>query len=499
MCRSNSRICQTGRDAARRPARGARMPRRQCGAFGVMTAVLLLVILAFCGVAIELGRIYNRKAELQSAADIVALAAATRLNGTPEGVNAARSAAEQAASSLQYAYSTENVGWSNDAIRFGAAPDGATWLDPQAAAQSANAPKMFFVRIDTARLQPRHGRMQMAFLRVFAAIPDAIEINSVATAGRSSVNILPLALCAMSAIAADKRETELVEYGFRRGISYNLMKLNPDGNAAGAHYLVNPFTLPGASGASVMDRLDAVKPFVCTGTLAVPTLAGGAVTVEPGFPLNVLHQQLNSRFGAYHAPCQASTAPPDANVKQFDHATTFPWLNSAPTGQSAESRQYNNRLVTVADIPKNDLGQGTTGGMYGPLWIFARPVVKDALYTEGGVEPSTGYTRFEADKWPTLYPPQQLKAKQQYPITPYTTAAHIQPPALGKGVLNRRVLNVPLLRCPVTAGLNATSSAEVVAIGRFFMTVSASASDLHAEFAGLAHPSSLSGDVELYP
>jgi hypothetical protein len=59
------------------------------------------------------------------------------------------------------------------------------------------------------------------------------------------------------------------------------------------------------------------------------------------------------------------------------------------------------------------------------------------------------------------------------------------------------VLNIPLLRCPVPAGSPVT--AEVLAIGKFFMTVPASDHELFAEFAGLAQPSSLIGQVELYP
>jgi len=57
------------------------------------------------------------------------------------------------------------------------------------------------------------------------------------------------------------------------------------------------------------------------------------------------------------------------------------------------------------------------------------------------------------------------------------------------------VLNVALLSCPVPAG--ATAQASVLGVGRFFMTVPATATSLPVEFAGVAAPSSLSGAVEL--
>jgi hypothetical protein len=473
----------------------------QRGAFGVMTAVLLPVILALCGLAIELGRIYNRKAELQTAADIIAFSAAAKLNGTIEGIAAAKAAAAQAASRLQYAYSASSIEWSEEAIRFSARPDGETWLDAGAAATPANAPTMFFARIDTDKLEGEPGVIRTLLLRIFPSVPESTQVNSLAVAGRSSVNVTPLAICAMSGVPAGERGTELVEYGFRRGVSYNLMKLNPDGQTSGANYLVNPVAFPGVPGSSVRERMDVVRPFICTGTMAIPTLAGGKITVESDFPLTSLYPQLNSRFNSYTAPCISSTAPPDSNIKQFNHATVFTWMDSTPTAQSAESRAYDGKLLTVADMPAIDISATTTGGMYGPLWVYTRPVIKDSKYIEGAQEPATGYNRFTAADWQTLYTPgaQRVKSGQSYPSTPYTTTSHIEAPTGATGVANRRVLNIPLLSCPIVSGGESVFGADVVAIGRFFMTVSATDTAVYAEFAGIAHPASLSGEVELYP
>jgi hypothetical protein len=47
---------------------------------------------------------------------------------------------------------------------------------------------------------------------------------------------------------------------------------------------------------------------------------------------------------------------------------------------------------------------------------------------------------------------------------------------------NRRVLYVPLLQCPVSAGQYA--QATVLAYGKFFLTAKASATEVPAEFAG---------------
>ncbi|OON60725.1 hypothetical protein B0920_17340 [Massilia sp. KIM] len=461
-----------------------------------MTVVLVVVILSLCGMAIDLGRMYNRKVELQNLADVIALAAAKELDGSAAGVNRARAAAGRAAMNMFYNYNNASVEWSEDALSFGAAPGGSTWFDAGSAAQPTRALTMFFARVDTRKLAVQHGDVPMVFMAMLPSIGPSSHLASVATAGRVSIDVTPLAICAMSASAGEARGTELVQYGFRRGISYNLMKLNPNGTSKGANYLVNPVAVPGTAGVPVMDRLDVVRPFACTGTLAVPSLAGGNITVEPDFPLGGLYQQLNSRFGQYTAPCDASTAPPDTNVKRFDFSTEFPWMAKPPTGQSAETRTSGNKLLTIADLPSNVIPGSTTGGMYGPLWIYAKAVVKDSKYVEGAPEPASGYTKFSTSNWPALYTPgaQQVKAGQTYPSTPYLEK--VEAPVGLAGVANRRVLNVPLLRCPVAPG--SPTTAEVLGIARFFMTVPATETDLHAEFAGLAPQDSLAGQVRLF-
>jgi hypothetical protein len=55
-------------------------------------------------------------------------------------------------------------------------------------------------------------------------------------------------------------------------------------------------------------------------------------------------------------------------------------------------------------------------------------------------------------------------------------------------------LNVALLSCPV-----AGSSANVLAIGKFFMTVPATDTQIWAEFAGIAPETSFGSQVELNP
>ena len=175
-------------------------------------------------------------------------------------------------------------------------------------------------------------------------------------------------------------------------------------------------------------------------------------------------------------------------------------MSVAPAGQVAQSITASGKLWTVADpLPQP---AGTTGPMYGPLWAYARAVPYSS-YVAGAAEPAGGYAAFATSAWSTLYGPGAPTATASYPggsSTPYRAVSGTNfqaPPLARKGAAGRRVLNVALLSCPVPAG--ALSTATVLGIGKFLMTVPATATSVRAEFGGLVAEQSLGGAVELYP
>jgi len=481
------------------PTRMPRLLRHQRGTFAIMTAALILVMLGFCGLAIDLGRVYNRKIELQNLADAAALAAAAELDGTREGIDrAVAAAADSAGRNFRYEYGASMVQWSGDALRFSAAPAGGTWLS---ANEARNQPQdIYHAEVDTANLANVHGHVALALIPVLPSASASAQMSGRAVAGRTTINVLPFALCAMSDKRGAPRGDELVEYGFRRGISYNLMKLNPNGTTTGANFLVNPIAPPGSSGGALKSRLDIIRPFVCTGTMAMPRVTGGTITVEPDFPLGAVAAQLNSRFGTYEAPCTAAGAPPDTNVKEYTVSSStnaIGWLVKKPAGQSAASTATSTSLVTVADVPA-DPNATTTAEMYGPLWIYAK-AAKFENYDSTKPEPAgAGYTTFSATSadWAKLYTPGSPQLQGTYPTpVPAKSAAQTLAPVGLAGVADRRILHVPLLRCPV--GSSGAGPAEVLAVAKFYMTVKATSDDLIGEFTGLARPDALRGQVEL--
>lgn len=473
----------------------------QRGAIALMCALTLLVMLGFIGLALDLGRVYNRAVEMQAAANVAALAAASELNGKASGITAAQGRAASTMAQFHYEYSQYPIAWRDQALSFGTTADG-EWV--AAATAKASAAEYFFVQVDTGKLEAPASVMDMVIMRVFGPALAHARVAVQARAGRASINVAPIAVCAMSGLAAEKRSNEgspaldeLVEYGFRRGVGYDLMQLNP-GATTPENFVIDPLTPPGMAGAAVNTTAAMVGPFACTGQLAMPRISGAALTVRRPFPLAALSGHLNTRFDTSGAgPCAYSSAPPDRNIRPYPRDSATLWMTAAPSSQGAQSSTADGKLRTVADpLPAP---AGNSAAMYGVLWAHARPVPYSA-YVANAVEPATGYTTFNPADWPGLYLPAAPLAKS-YPggATPYAASngSHfLAPPMTQRGLANRRVLHVPLLACPVPAG--ASASAVVRGIGRFFMTIPATASSLPVEFGGLVPEEALRGEVLLY-
>lgn len=479
----------------------------QDGSIAVMAAPCLILMLAFCGLALDIGQIYNRKMELQNVADAAALAAASQLNGTSQGVTRALSKArlvvEEGRATLRVKYNSEKLTWSDSAISFGRTPGlGDSWSDAGSAPTTAS--DLLYAKVDTGRLGSSYGHVNTLFMHVLA--PELAEtfVSAVSVAGRSSTRVTPMAVCAMSSSARAPRSNparggqpaniELVEYGFRRGVSYDLMQLNPNGTSA-EHFIVDPVTPPGLTGSAANVATTAIAPFVCSGSMAIGSVQGAEITVFPTFPLRDLYRAFNSRFGDYTGGlCTSNGAPPDFNVKSYEYASVG-WMSTTRAGQAARTYSDAGKLETVADPATPP--SSATAAAYGPLWAYARAVPFSA-YIPGEAEPPAGYTPFGHAAWATLYGPGTPVASG-YPSgtsTPYAASGGANflsaPESHRPGVRHRRVINIPLLECPVTG-----ARARVAGIGRFFLTVPATPSALFAEFAGLASESSLAGQVEL--
>lgn len=481
--------------------------RRQHGAFAIMSVPIILILIVFCGLVLDLGRLYNRKTDLSGFAKAVALAAAHDLNGKDTGITEARKKAKDTAEALHYQYFEKGIAfiWDDAALSFSSTPSGsAGWSD------GGNPSGLYFAKVDTSALTQPVGLVKSWMMGIVAPTLASTQLKAVAVAGRTAINATPIAICAMDEAAATERtnpgapSSELVEYGFRRGVTYDLMQLNPNGTSP-ISYLVNPIIEPGVNSATFDTSLSGA--FVCTGTMWVTKLSGGFVRVSSlptSSPLLGVYAQLNSRFDDFNgAVCNANGAPPDYNIKAFgyDKVGGVAWMVPAKGNLAAAPATSRSKLETIADLPAPP--SGTTAGSYGPVWAYARAVKYASYVASGKVEPLAGYDTFLPTDWPKLYPSgPSATGYKDAPWTPYqaTSSAYYSPPRndnLEASTLQRRVLNVPLLSCPLGTGANL--QATVKGIGKFFMTVPATKDSLVAEFAGTLPEQQLTSEVEILP
>ncbi|MFC4930374.1 pilus assembly protein TadG-related protein [Massilia sp. GCM10023247] len=487
---------------------------RQEGAFAVMSVPLLIVMIGFWGLALDIGQIYNRKVDLHGVAKAAALAAARELDGTPAGLVAARNAASAAVANLRY----QNYGngipftWRDDALSFSTTSSRTGGWIPSTAA-NGQAAALFFARVDTADLDPAIGEVRTFLISIFDSSLATVRVSDSAIAGRTSVKTVPIGICAMSPDAAAARPatsasgpnlSELVQYGFRRGISYDLMKLNPN-NTKPIRFAINPVSEPGTNSQSF--SIAALEPFVCSGSMWVKRITGNTIRVSElpdASPLASLHAALNTRFDTYAStPCTSSGAAPDINIKSYayDQAGVVKWMTpdkGTPAVATTTDRGKSEPVFELSTPPASP-------GAYGPLWAYAKAA--RAPSPVDSPEPVGGYATFSPTDWPTLYP--SGPTSSNYPTSPpvpyrasTTGSGYYQAPSLANrpmAIPHRRLLNIPILSCNPTAPSGTNAPATVVAIGKFFMTVPATDNSLIAEFAGLLPPQSMPGHVELFP
>ena len=494
---------------------------RQRGVVAIVFVLMFSVLLGFIGLALDLAMLYNRKAELQAIADSTALAAARELIGTVAGVNKAKLQAASTASKFQFQYSNQAVEWTDAALQFSATGKTGSWMsapsDPSAAAG------LMFAKVETRELAPELNAVDSILMGIFSSTFATSNVYGSAIAGRSSIKVTPLGICALSSTAENRRlnpgpppVAELEEYGFRRGVGYDLMKLNPNG-ALPEFFFINPIDPIGTLGSSINTSPAMMTPYVCAGMMPMPSVIKNSdgvatpVSVSRPLPASFPYKQLNSRFDLYSSPlsaltCSPNSAPPDFNVKAYVKNSNLTFMSPS---LDLDRTQNADLLLTTLPAPGKlwtiaspTPAPAATASQYGPLWSYARAVAY------ASPQPASGYTTLPGSNWPSLYPVSCATAPCPPPI--YTGSATVTPYMANSGftfqaptrpgLRNRRVLNIPLLACPVTPGASGTNvTANVLAIGRFFMTVPATLDSLSAEFAGVIAEPTLGGPVELYP
>ncbi len=470
-----------------------RTPHRQRGAVALMFGLTLVVLLGVGGLVLDLGHLYVVKSELQNGADSAALAGAKEINLSAAGINAAAAKAITFSQRNKFNFSSD-LTINNSNIAFGSTPDGPWFSVGEAAASPAGKT---FIKVDTGT------KTVSTYLMGVAGIPT-IATSGVAVAGRFVVDITPLGLCALNATRFTARPTtpaapavaqsELVEFGFRRGVTYDMLKLAEVAGPADP-MLLNAVDSPPTACSASHSSANFTAPFLCQGNSAVANNAT-EVYANTGVSAGPVEKALNSRFNQFGggSPCLPATAPPDINVRpyDFDDASfgAASWMNTIQARQSQ---------VITAGIPADPMGGINQVGV---LWTYSRPV--RAVGSAGAYTPGAA---FDTADWDELYFA-GLDATAAYPTganpSPYaqTSAPYFLAPTINPGAPNRRLMNMAIVDCDgVGSGAMSCKKLPILGVGRFFLqrpaALTGSSKGIFVEFAGLISPVPNS-EIKLY-
>jgi len=184
--------------------------KRERGYVLSATSLSLVVIISSAGLAVDMGRVYVVRSEVQAYADAAALAAAAQLNGTSAGITAAQSAAQNVPN--KWNFGTQAI--SNPDIQFAQPnalntnqPDGSTWTH-----SPVSAANYIFVQVAA--------NVNVPITLMQSVVPQStMQVSASAQAGQVMVTTYQDGLIPFSPIAPSPGASD---YGLQAGQLYTL-------------------------------------------------------------------------------------------------------------------------------------------------------------------------------------------------------------------------------------------------------------------------------------
>jgi len=177
----------------------------------VATAFGMTVVLGAAGLAVDIGRAYVARSEVQAYADAAAIAAAAQLNGTSTGISAAQSAAQNVPNKWNFGsqtISSPTIQFAQPLATNSNQPDPATWT-----ATPASGTNYLFAQVTAGVDVP------MALLQA-VTVQASMHVAANAQAGQVMVTTYMDGLLPFSPIAPNATDT--TNYGFQTGQVYTL-------------------------------------------------------------------------------------------------------------------------------------------------------------------------------------------------------------------------------------------------------------------------------------
>ncbi len=313
--------------------------RRQRGAFLVMMALLIVVLIGIAALALDFGRVVALRAEMQNAVDAAALAGAVELDGKDGARLRARTAARNALiHDSRWARVAELLGDTSlpeEAFEYfciiGSVNDVSDDDAPRYCAGSQTAARLWPATSDAethyirVRLDPEvaeHFRVDLIFLPVLQAFgidtATVVALNATATAGRHfyECNYPPMMLCdPFESVGSHFKDEMAAGQGIKLRAQGGGASFWAGGNFG---FLVPSGGGPGAANVALY--------------LADEGLTGctpSRVATEPGEMTMTTTSALNTRFDQYNAPNPFNRPnaparwPPAPNVVSYPDDLSF--------------------------------------------------------------------------------------------------------------------------------------------------------------------------------
>lgn len=367
------------------------LPGRQRGVVAIITALSIVVLIGFVGLALDLGRLYVNKTELQNAADACALAASRELTCDPAAgpcsdifLNNAVAAGIAVAARNTRDFQDTSVTIAPDDVRFHIeiGPN-----DDYDASGSADVDSRFVMCIAKAQSIPPW------FMQVLGQGPSDVSAYAVATLRNAQTNCaIPIGLCKPPSAPTTSPLDGLV---VGQWITSKLSE-----SSTGSFDWID-FSPNSGGGASELADL-----FKGGGQCDLPPPGTGSQVGQQG-NIASLGKAWNTRFGLYKGSDSVTTAPPDWTGANFT-PTSWPTKFNAYAGTSAGSSNY--LAARAGYMPYN-----------GPQ-------------LNGGYKPSTqqDHTNFGADRRVVVVPVVNCESwktsnPQTVPILGYACALMLHP------------------------------------------------------------------------
>lgn len=299
------------------------------------TTLGMLSLLLAVGLGVDISRLYTAKTELQNAADAAALAAASGLNGFPQGITKATDRAVKVMNT--YNFNKSNVEFKREAVRFARnLEDFDKGLDMSEASASgtSTARDIRFVKVTTPT-----SPIPISFASM--AIGANRNLTAEATAGMSvPLNIFNGYLPVF--VVDNEDGSALVPgqmYTFRGG---------PQSSVSPGNY--QALAIDGSGGSDDRTGLaSGVKRIVG---------AGGYVDTKPGVTSGAIRQGINTRFDDYAAGMDPVMYPPDTNIAE--DISYEQYVKGAVTKSPSHTGIDGRRVVLIPIVKITEMEGGRT-------------------------------------------------------------------------------------------------------------------------------------------